>query len=268
VTSDTFDRREGRALFGADAAGYDSARPGHAERVYDVLREGCGLGPGTSVLEIGPGTGQATWRLLELGADPIVALEPDPVLAAYLEDSCGGGVDVQVVALEDAQLPANGFDLAVAASSFHWVEEGLGLAKIVGALRRGGWIALWWTVFGYDEEPDAFIRAVDPLFDGLQASPSSGEKGRPSFALDTGQRLAALEAAGFEDLQHELMSWTASWDAAGIRLLYSTFSPICRLEHGRREELLDVVERIATVEFGGRVEKSLRTSLYTARRPE
>ena len=138
-------REEGRRLFGLDPAAYDAARPGHAARVYEILVERCGLAPGTHVLEIGPGTGQASRELVRLGADPLVALEPNPALAAYLVDSLGARVDVRVEALEDAELLTEYFDLAVAASSFHWVDEPVGLARVVDALRPGAWIALWWT---------------------------------------------------------------------------------------------------------------------------
>lgn len=261
------ERKEGRRLFGIDPAAYHSARPGHAERVYEVLVERCGLGPGTAVLEVGPGTGQATRRLLDLGAGPLVAIEPDPALAAYLDAALGGRIEVQIVPLEDAHLPSGTFDLAAAASSFHWVEEEAGLAKLFAALHPGGWLALWWTLFGDGGEPDAFIAATSPLLEHLQASPTRGEEGRPAHALDSEARLAALQAAGFEDAEHELVRWGASWNTEGIRALYGTFSPIARLDEARKAEILDDVASIAERDFGGRVERTLRTSLYTARRP-
>jgi SAM-dependent methyltransferase len=261
------DRKEGRRLFGSDPAAYESARPGHAARVYEILVERCGLEQGSHVLEIGPGTGQATRRLLELGATPLVAIEPDAALAASLEGTLGRRVDVRLVALEDAALPANEFDLAVAASSFHWVEEDVGLERIFTAVRAGGWFAMWWTLFGEGDKPDAFITATNPLLDGLLASPTRGLEGRPAHALDTEARFAALEAAGFEVHDHELITWDASWDAEGIRALYGTFSPIARLADARKTKILDSVARIAELDFGGRVDRTLRTSLYTARRP-
>jgi len=268
VSGQRIGREEGRKLFGLDPAAYDAARPGHAARVYEILVERCGLQAGTSVLEVGPGTGQATRRLVLLGADPLVALEPNPALAAYLDDSFGARVDIWVVALEDAELPDGHFDLAVAASSFHWVEEELGLAKLFAAVRPGGWIALWWTLFGEGDEPDAFIVATSPLLDNLQASPTRGAEGRPAHALDTEARLGALGAAGFEDANHEIVRWEASWDTEGIRALYGTFSPIARLQESRKTEILDGVAHIADRDFGGRVNRTLVTSLYIAHRPE
>ena len=261
------DRGEGRRLFGSDPAAYDRARPGHAERVYEVLVERCGLGPGARVVEVGPGTGQATRRLLDLGAEPLVAIEPDPALATYLDETTSGRVDTWVLALEDAPLLDATFDLAAAASSFHWVNEEAGLAVLFSALRPGGWLALWWTLFGHSEEPDAFITATSPLLTDPDSSPTAGEEGRPAHARDSEARIAALRAAGFEDTEHEVARWEASWDTEGIRALYGTFSPIARLDEARKNEILDEIARIAELDFGGRVERTLLTSIYTARRP-
>jgi SAM-dependent methyltransferase len=260
-------REEGRRLFGSDPAVYDAARPGHAERVYQVLVERCGLAQGARVLEVGPGTGQATRRLLALGAEPLVALEPDPALAAHLRESLGARVEIRETTLEDAELELGAYDLAAAASSFHWIDEDVGLARIAAALRPGGWLGMWWTLFGDAETPDAFISATSPLLEDLQSSPTAGEPGRPPHARDREARVAALETAGYEAVEHELLRWSASWDTNGIRGLYATFSPIARLEEPRRTEILDEIARIAREDFGGRVERTLLTSLYTARCP-
>jgi SAM-dependent methyltransferase len=258
------ERTEGRRLFGSDPASYDLARPGHAEQVYEVLVERCGLGPGSQVLEVGPGTGQATRQLLARGAS-VVAIEPDPSLAAYVETALG--LDVRVDTLEDAELPTSDFDLAVAASCFHWVDEAVGLAKLFAALRPGGWFGMWWTLFGDGDAPDAFMTATRPLLEGLHRSPTAGEEGRPPFARDSEARLAALAAAGFEEPSYETVRWDAHWDTVGIRALYGTFSPIARLAEERRTEILDGVARIADEQFDGRVGRTLLTALYTARKP-
>jgi SAM-dependent methyltransferase len=261
------ERSLGRSFFGSDPETYDAVRPGHAAEVYDILRRRCGLGPGSRVLEIGPGTGQATRRLLDLVEGPLVAVEPDPALAGYLRAAFGDRVDVRETALEEAELERGRYDLAAAASSFHWVEEGAGLAKLRGALRPGGWIATWWTSFGDEQRPDRFSLALDPLFQDLPHGPSGPSEGRPSFARDAELRLAALAGAGFEQPEHDEMHWAQEWDTAGIRGLYSTFSPISALDPVRRDEFLDSVARVAEEEFGGRVERPLVTSLYTARKP-
>jgi len=207
-----------------------------------------------------------TFQLLALGAD-VVAVEPDPELAAFLRERSSPQVELVRDSLEDAELPSEAFDHAVAASSFHWVDEEVGLAHLYATLRPNGWIALWWTLFGVPDEPDAFITATSPLLDDLHASPSAGVDGAPPFALDVEARQRALKRAGFDDLRHETFRWSAAWDTAGIRALYASFSPIARLDRDRREGILDGISSIADEEFGGRITRTLVTSLYTARKP-
>ena len=260
------DRTEGRTLFGLDAAAYDEARPDYPERIYEILSERCGLTASARVLEIGAGSGNVTRRLIELGTKSIVAIEPDEALASFIS-STAPEVDVRVEAFEDVQLPSSWFDLAVAATAFHWVDRETGLRKVTELLRPGGWWAMWWNNFGDPERHDSFHEATTDLLSPLAESPSAGEAGRPAFALDLETRTADMVSAGFEKIEHELMHWTLTLTAAETRGLYATYGSINRLPSAEREELLDAIARIADDEFDGRVERNMITSIYTARRP-
>lgn len=265
------ERAEGRRLFGGALPEYRAARPPYPERIYDVLRERCGLGSAARVLEIGAGAGAVTARLVELCRGAILAVEPDPRLARHLVEvtrPAGARIEVLVAAFEDVRLSAASFDLAVAATSFHWVEPESGLARVAAALRPGGWWAMWWTVFGDPSRPDPFRAATDPLLRDLPPGPSAAGRGG-SFALDVEARRADLAAAGrFERVESEVVRWDARLGAAEVRALYATFSSIGRLPGPERERLLDEISRIASDEFGGRVERPFVTVLYTAQRRE
>src|SRR4051794_39236663 len=138
------------AAFDRVAAGY-SARPGYPEWVFDLLTQRCGLGPGTEVVEIGPGVGQATLPLLERGAS-VVAIEPGPALAEHLQERASDrSVRVVVSRFEDVDLPAESCDLVAAATAFHWVDPLAGIDKAAALLRNGGWLALWWNIWGDDD---------------------------------------------------------------------------------------------------------------------
>jgi SAM-dependent methyltransferase len=155
-------RVEGRRAFGLNPAGYDRARPEYPSELYELLRERCGLRPRTRTFEIGPGTGLATKRLLQLGADPLIVVEPDERLADYLRNALGEAcsrVEIKVVSFEDVILPFESFDLGVAATVFHWLDRETALQKITRALRPGGWWAMWWIVFGDPFRPDDFHEA-------------------------------------------------------------------------------------------------------------
>ena len=265
---ETIDPREGRELFGRDPVAYDRARPGHPERVYEILAERCGLRSGTAVVEVGPGTGQATRKLLELGAAPLVAVEPNAELARYLARSVGDRAEIRVTTLEDAELATSSFDLAAAASSFHWVDSAVGLEVLRRALRPGGWIALWWTGFGDRDRPDPFRDATTALMDDMPRSPvGSHPGGRTPTEGGAPLWLAALAEAGFEEPTQERIPWSKTFDAAGIRAVFSTFSPFLCVDEQTRAAKLAELERIARADFGDRIEKPLVTSLYTARKP-
>ncbi|MER9095433.1 methyltransferase domain-containing protein [Mesorhizobium sp. M0700] len=87
----------------------------------------------------GPGTGQATRPLLDLGLSSVVAIEPDERLAVFLSDNLGrtsgGRLKVLTSCLLDTDLPEAAFDLGIAATAFHWVEPIAGLARVRRLLR-------------------------------------------------------------------------------------------------------------------------------------
>jgi len=135
----SIDRRFGRQAFGVDPGGYHAARPAYPDWVFDVLCERCGLAPNAVTFEIGPGTGTATRRLLELGASPLVAVEPDERLAAFLRQTIPDeALTVVVSTFEEAVLREASFDLGLSATAFHWLNEDLALTKVAKLLRPGG----------------------------------------------------------------------------------------------------------------------------------
>ncbi|WGS17032.1 MULTISPECIES: class I SAM-dependent methyltransferase [unclassified Bradyrhizobium] len=260
------ERQFGRQAFGADPAGYHNARPAYPEWVYETLSSRCALRRNTATFEIGAGTGKATRRLLELGADPLTVIEPDPRLADFLRnDNADVALRVIVAPFEDAELEEQAFDLGVSATSFHWLDGEKALAKIVRLLRPGGWWVAVWNVFGDDSQPDPFHEATTQLLKG-PTGPSISEGGKP-FALDTAARLAALQhAGGFHIVDHSTSRWPLVLDAEQTVALYSTYSNIsARLD---RERVLAELGRIARDQFAGRVVRNMTTSLYIARRAQ
>jgi SAM-dependent methyltransferase len=258
-----------RRLFGGDPGGYDRARPDYPPRVYEILTERCGLRPGVATVEIGPGSGLATRRLLAGGADPFIAVEPDERLAAYLSKQLraeGRSIGLRVAAFEDAALDESSFDLVASATAFHWLNQPVALAKVGRILRPGGWLANWWNVFGDSFGVDAFHEATKHFMEPL-GKPAVNADGRLPFPLDAEARLADLRAVGvYEEIDHEIIPWPARFTPSQVRALYSTFPNISGLSEPRRSEILDALAAVAENEFGGLVERTFYTSIYIARR--
>ncbi|WP_245313212.1 class I SAM-dependent methyltransferase [Bradyrhizobium macuxiense] len=248
MPSPGLERQFGRQAFGADPAGYHTARPDYPEWVYETLSSRCDLRPKTAAFEIGAGTGKATRRLLELGADPLTVIEPDQRLADFLRQNNASQVLRVIVApFEEAALEEQAFDLGLSATSFHWLDEESALAKIVRLLRPGGWWAAVWNVFGDDSRPDPFHNATTRLLKG-PTGPSIGKGGMP-FGLDSAARLAALQRSrGFDVADHVASRWPLVLDAEQTVALYSTYSNATA--HPDRERILAELGRIARDEFG------------------
>lgn len=262
--------RDRRALFGDAVPAYDMGRPGYPERVYQLLCERCGLAPGARVLEIGPGTGQATRRLLELGAS-VTGVELSPQLAKRLRrNHQGQDVEVVVGAFEDVGLPRATFDLVVAATCFHWIPADVGLRRCAQLLRDGGSVALWWTFFGDHRRSDPFHDALVPILQFLAPElldvPGTGGADSPlPYALDVEARTAEIERSGhFGPVHHETIAWTGRHSAAQIRALFASYSPWLALASDRRAVLLDALEQLAVEDFGGTVERPYLTPIYVA----
>lgn len=271
--------RSRRSLFSPSAAAYD-ARPGYPARLYHLLEQRCGLGAASKVVEIGPGTGQATRPLLERGAS-IVAVELGAEFADLLRTRFAGWpVRVEVGAFEEVGpvLVAEGVraDLVVAATAFHWVPTAAGLQAAADLLGPGGWLALWWNSFGDPSRPDPFREALEPLLarlapallDTPSAALSSSLNPSVPHATDVAARCADIDASGrFGAVEHHLIRWTGRHSAAGLRALFGSFSPWLALPDEQRTAVLDAVERLAVERFGGVVERPYVTALYLARRP-
>lgn len=257
-------RRFGRQAFGEDPASYHSSRPGYPEWLYAALAATCGLRRDAAVFEIGAGTGTATRRLLDLGANPLTAIEPDQRLATFLRaNNPDKALKVVVAPFEDASLEAKAFDLGVSATAFHWLDEGPALVKIANLLRPGGWWAAVWNVFGDDSQPDPFHEATKELL-GVPANPSAGERGIP-FALDSAARLTALKRSGaFDVVRSRTGRWSLILDADQTVGLYATYSNV--IVRPDRAAVLAEIGRIASDVFMNRVIRNMTTRLYIARR--
>jgi SAM-dependent methyltransferase len=251
------------ATFNLDPAGYAAGRPGYPDVVFDVLEARCGLEPGSEVIEVGPGTGQATTELLRRGAR-VHAIEPGAALAEHLLAAhAGEALTVTVSSFEEADLVEGSADLVVAATSFHWVDTAIGPAKARSLLRPGGWIALWWNLWYNPDGPDAFSRALDPIFAEF------GNRERPAY-VDQRQEelwLPLMRPAGFEDVTAERFPWEVEQRSDELVALFSTFSGMRIRPAAEQAQMLERIRAMVDEQFAGSVRRTYQTALYTGRKP-
>jgi len=161
-------RRELRLTFDEIAQSYDRTRPVLPDVVFDDLIEAAALVPGSRVLEVGCGTGQATVPLAKRDL-AITAIELGPQLAALARTRVADYPLVEVVASSFEAWEHNGepFDVVVAVNSLHWIDPDLRYDKPVSILRPGGAMVVagcWWAA---PAPPEEFFVAVQDDYDAV-----------------------------------------------------------------------------------------------------
>ena len=249
-----------RRTYGADADCYQAGRPDYPPRVYEVLASRCGVGAGSRVLEIGPGSGQVTRHLVAAGAR-VVAVEPDQGFTEYLGRTMPE-VRVLSAPFEDADV-GDGFDAVVAATSFHWLDQPIALGKLGRALRPGGWAAIWWTVFSDPYREDPLLTEASEL---LGFEPGHQRVGT-TFQLDTDARCEDLRhAAGLIDVTAELIAWDLAMSADQVRALFNSMITIRQLSDEQRTRVLDTVTELVNDRLAGSCVRPHLTPLYIGRK--
>jgi len=258
------DQRERlRVTFTEDAKRYDRARPGYPDQLFDDLAEAGRIGPGSRVLEIGPGTGQATLPLAVRGCR-VVAVELGADLAEVVRRKLAGYPDAEVVnaAFEDWPLPAEPFDLVLSATAFHWIDPAVRVTRSAAALRPGGLLATVAThhIAGGSAEFFAEVQDCYERFD-----PSTPPGLRQSLAADILND--PEELPGFEPPRFRRYEWEQAYSTEGYLDLLLTYSNHRALPVAARTGLLRCIAHLIDGRHGGYIVKRYLTELRTARRP-
>jgi SAM-dependent methyltransferase len=230
---------------------YDRVRPTYPGELFSDLTAIAGLNPGSSVLEVGCGTGQATRSLAALGC-AVTAVEPGLAMAALARQQLAtfSNVVIEMSKFEDWIDRGRKFDVLVAASSWHWVDPSIGWHRARDVLQPGGWMALLGhVVVRRPGEPEVYAETAD-----LHEHFSSGNPrwGHPPTEeevrkTDTGWGAVSDPGSLFGPI---IVRWypTVQWfDGAGFADHLRTQSIYRRLDPRVREPLLDAIaERIRT----------------------
>ena len=237
---------EQRFAFDEVAEQYLRARPGYPEALFEDLVACSGLGPGARILEIGCGPGNASARLADRGYR-LTCLEPGPRLAELARRQLASHRDVRVVneTFESYPLPAQTFDLVMAAQSFHWVDPQLRCEKSARALAADGVLAVIANrpVMGTSRVE----AAVQNIYETLV--PEMSEQGDLLNTVD--QFSDELRGSGaFPRIEAREYPWNMEYSTSDYLDLQNTHSNHQMLPELIRSQLLDAVGS-AIDEHGG-----------------
>lgn len=252
-----------RRTFDHQALLYDKARPTYPLDLFDKMIDVTGIVPGDHLLEIGPGTGQATQPLAAKGYR-ITGIELGEHLAVVARHKLRHYPDIEIItgAFEKVELPAHEFKLVYSATAFHWIKPEVKYTKTHELLTNGGHLAIIHTNHVSDEEGDAFHIASQAVYDKYwprgdkpaPVPPKTSVLGPPDD-LDEGL---------FKRVHFQTFPVVIDYTTEQYIELRNTYSPTLALPDDKRQAFLDELAELIDRDFGGHRVKHFAMSLAIA----
>ena len=156
---------EFRRVFDTIPEQFDRYRPRYCPALFSDLIAFAGIGPGKTVLELGPGTGQATEPILNTGCD-YHAVELGEHLVQVMKRKYGSRPNFHIVNddfithdFEDRR-----FDLIYSAATIQWIPEEVAFGKTFALLKPGGTLAMMLTKGDYRTHDEALFQRIQEVY--------------------------------------------------------------------------------------------------------
>ena len=267
------DRSRGPKAVGSSALRsetYDLARPGHAERVYEIL---------VAALRAPAGLERPRGRARNRSGDQTpprprrrstghARARPCARRRSCSRDRLGQSIVIASSTLEDGRARGSDFDLAVAASSFHWIDERVGLERIHTHSDRAAGALSGGRSSAKPNRNDPFLRAVDPLLEARAVEPV------PSRRVRAALRTRRRGPGRARSKSPASRTWSSTVTALGPRPgTHRDSRDLSRRSRRSSARRTTTRERFSTRSLTSQTrvrrpdQRPLATSMYTARRP-
>jgi ubiquinone/menaquinone biosynthesis C-methylase UbiE len=190
----------------AHARRYDAKMDARAADEILLLQDAGVLGPGSSVIDIGAGSGQFTLAAARV-CGRVIAVDVSPVMLAPLREQAGDNVEVVEAGFLTYQHSGEPADLVYSRFALHHLPDfwkTLALGRIAGMLRPGGVLRLSDVVYSF-EPADVEQRIEAWIEETMSADVEAGwtrselaEHVRDEHSTFTWLLEPMIERAGFE----------------------------------------------------------------------
>ncbi len=157
---------EFRKIFDTIPEQFDRFRPRYSQELFDFLISFAAIGPDKKVLEIGPGTGQATDPILQTGCD-YHAIELGEHLCAKMQEKYGPYPNFHIVNDDfiTYDFGPQQFDMIYSAATIQWIPEAVAFSKTFDLLKPGGVLAMMLTRSDYKTPNEELYARIQKLYD-------------------------------------------------------------------------------------------------------
>ncbi len=154
-----------RKIFDTIPEQFDKYRPRYSKELFDDLIKYTNIGPGKDVLEIGPGTGQATDPILNTGCNYNV-IELGENLCEMMKKKYDSYSNFSIVN-DDFVTHDYGnqkFDLIYSAATIQWIDEDIAFSKTFKLLKPGGVLAMMFTKSDYKTPNEELYNKIQKVY--------------------------------------------------------------------------------------------------------
>lgn len=241
---------------------YDRIRPTYPSALYDILF--ALLPPQPKIVEVGPGTGQATADLLSRGA-VVTAIEIGHRLAGFLARKLGADDRLKVIcsSFEDAPLTVGVYDAVVSATAYHWVQPMARLQKPAAILKPHGVLAVIDTNQVASPVDRGYFERVQPVYE----SHGRGAEHRPLPAAGNVVPSIFTELAAssqYDEVRLFRYPWDQHYTARSYADLLRSYSDSQAMPAEEREGLIRELCAVIDQEYGGSITRPLVITLTLA----
>ena len=156
---------EFRRVFDTIPEQFDRYRPCYSEELFANLIAYADIGPGKSVLELGPGTGQATEPVLNTGCN-YHAVEIGDNFCALLQKKYGERENFYLIHDDfiTHDFGAQKFDMIYSAATIQWIPEEIAFGKTFELLKPGGTLAMMLTRGDYKTPNENLYNEIQKVY--------------------------------------------------------------------------------------------------------
>ena len=251
---------EFRLVFDSVSEQFDRYRPRYSSELFDSLISYAGLAPGKAVLELGPGTGQATEPILNTGCD-YSAIELGGHMVEMMKRKFASRSNFSIVHDDfiTHDFGCERFDMIYSAATIQWIPEEIAFSKTYSLLKPGGTLAMMLTHGDY-RTPN------EPLYQEIQKVYSEHFKPETPYVHGSFQYANAAKY-GYTDFEKREFHGTREYDADGYAAYCGTHCDHIVLPEPHKSQFFQGIRR-AVWEAGNRIVFLDTHILYLARKPE
>ena len=156
---------EYRKVFDRIPEQFDRYRPRYCPELFESLIAYAGIGPGKAVLELSPGTGQATEPILKTGCD-YHAIELGEHLYTMMKQKFCGYPNFNIVNDDfiTHDFGNRKFDVIYSAATIQWIPEQVAFSKTFDLLKPGGTLAMMVTNGDYRTPDEALYNRIQKVY--------------------------------------------------------------------------------------------------------